>query len=375
MSATNGFAPAARLATYVSGSNTPLDPTRTVLYYDVAIIVMKMAVLTARNWNESSTNYFLVSKEYTAQLRLVLYDRVIIKTASALNLLHRTVTTTPAIAQLIKDCQVLLFPTNHHSVPYLKTAYRAVPQQVARILTEIAPSVTSLVLTLPIHPEILYAFRSSAYPMLHTLRTFHNFLLAPNITIWYQAQLRSWYHWLENGTRTGRRPRLTNANIPSYPFPLLKHIDIHFDDGTPHFDCPAYDYRHLRAAKEVTFRLANDESWEYNLYEYLQFINPPRHADVLALKWWPTSPPVPDDQNAYLFHPKTVIPIVGNPAVHQLPVGDGMDFFNRITLMVPASTLSPIFWREAKKYLRSRYLDPSVLSRNSHNLVTVVRTS
>ncbi|KAK7024537.1 hypothetical protein VNI00_016212 [Paramarasmius palmivorus] len=354
------------------------DATRTTLYYDVAVIVMRMRLADGISQKENIMNYLLVSKDYISQLRLVLYRSVRLRTARTLALFHRTICTVPFIRQYVRKLSITLFTTSSYQYClYLDANFRRVPQQVSAVLLGVAPHLTSLVLLVPIHPEILYGFRSNAYPLLRTLRIFHNYLLEPKLCIWYQAQLRGWYHYVENGRRTGRRPRLTAVNIPNSPWPVLRQVSIDFDPDTPHFDCPLYDFRYMDTVTEVFFRLVEEEGWEFNLDHYLLFIDPPINAEVIALMWNAMCSPEAEEDITYLFHPNTVIPVLADPKTHVLPMEEGMEFFNRLTFVTPNAVNSAAFWKKAKAFIRGRLVRGGAgLQRpNSKRLVRVVEAA
>ncbi|KAK7051109.1 hypothetical protein VNI00_005221 [Paramarasmius palmivorus] len=355
--------------------NVSTDSTRTTLYYDVAVIVMKMRVEDGIANKENVADYLLVSKEYLSQLRLVLYRRVQLKSANAVACFHRTLNTAPLVAQYVKKLSIVLFQSlSNEYCLYFDSNFRRVPQQATAILLAVAPHLTSLILLLPIHPEILYGFRSNAYPLLRTLRTYHNYLFEPKLTVWYQSQLRGWFHHLERGTRTGRRPRLSGANLPLAPWPVLRQVSVDFDAETPHFDCPVYCFRYLDTVTEVLFRLAEEEGWEFNLEQYLLFVDPPKNAEVVALMWNATYAPEREENVRYLFHPNTVIPVVADPNTHLLSTEDGMEFFNRLSFITPDGVNSPTFWRRVKTFIQNRLLDGSVFQgRNCKQLVRITR--
>ncbi|KAK7024536.1 hypothetical protein VNI00_016211 [Paramarasmius palmivorus] len=333
--------------------------TRPPICYDVAMLVLKPVIEAALRRREAITPYLLLKREYLTELLSVVYKKIEINKLSTLQLLCSTMAMKPNLGGYVRHLEVVLLLTTKKHPPYQHGKFRFVPQQVARLLSTTAQSLVALVLVLPVHPWLLYTFRTTSFPLLNRIRTFHNYMFDPSTAIWYQRSLTNWYEQFD-GNEHGVGLKLEENQFVDYTWPSLKHVFLDFDCDSPDFTRPTLDCRYLPNIINVGLHLAHHKTWEFNLHNFLAAVMPPSQVSVIAIFWTPDTPPTDNHGVSYRFREDVVLPLQGSTETCASVNAVDFGIFSGISFVDPHPPTSSKFWVKAKEFVLRREVRPTV---------------
>ncbi|KAK7032210.1 hypothetical protein VNI00_013384 [Paramarasmius palmivorus] len=335
---------------------------RPTLVEDVVRIILTEAVKDARDpvtkELKGITSYLLLSRKFLKSLIKAAYRAIYIRDRTTLELFYTSIVSNPRLARFVRAFNIAppCVPFVHGTPSYVEPQYSNVPAHTAGVLTTLSPYLRGLFLLIPVHPTILYAFRSSPFPKLRVLDAFHPFLLDALSIREYNKLLSPNYEDLTPVEIGVSSDQSSNQEDPVV-WPKLERLSIRFDGYAPR--SPTLDLRYITSPRHFIVRPWPYEKWEYSLVNFLVYIFPPPAVDAIALMWTPVESPVHRGFE-FLFHPKTVIPVVGDTRAHTFSDEPGMEFFHRLSFVTADSVSLPAFWISAKAFVAQREVDDSI---------------
>ncbi|KAK7019821.1 hypothetical protein VNI00_017910 [Paramarasmius palmivorus] len=348
----------------------PVEGPMTMVY-DVVLDILSDVMRNRRDsiplGEESVVELLLLRRCFLESLLSVLYEKISITQADRLPELHRAFVLNPKLGGLVRALCINLSV----KVPLMVGLNEVFGPcyGVPGILSAVAPTLTMLVLNTRIHPNIVYAMRTIVFPQLRSLELPHYYLLDVPSTIRIHCRIRQGYRLSKYSGAVGKVERLTEASLVKC-WPVLKRLCIRCRWGIPDFEGVSFDLTHLDSVIEMVVVLS-DRTWDVNLVYFLLDMKPPASAEVIALVHGSRYHLRHTEYVGLSFHPKLVVPVFGDPAVHRYSGDPELGYLCSLVHIVADRPNKEEFWKSVRDIVASRDVDPEVFHSDCGALVRV----
>ncbi|KAK7021321.1 hypothetical protein VNI00_017423 [Paramarasmius palmivorus] len=333
------------------------------LVQDVLDEILAIELCERMETRDSVSELLVLDKACKRRLYPVLYSRIRLGGPRQIYRLSRTLSSNAQVAQYVRYLSVTWACTPFSGVD----SYGPLPFPggIPAIVAAVAPYVELLIMNTSVHQDILYAMRTNVFPNLVTMEAPYYLLMDPDWTTQFHARLGEMAracNFLRTVT-SDNAPRLDRSNIRKC-WPALRRVCVQCKWGAPDMGLRPFSLEHLTTVVELAVVLYT-RPWDTNLDHFLVNMVLPASVKVVALIPSRYHRKVHELYVGLSFHPKTVIPIYGDPKVSVYEGNRDLEYLCCLTQVVPAWPGDEDFWVLLKEFVKRRRLDPLVFHEGS----------